>query len=305
MLRKLHGLSPITCISVLLLGLSPFVSASLSHAQGFGQGPGQVDRGAVQQFFARLLEIEESSPLEERLTRFLDAIEAGRSPLESEKSRESKRPMHHWKLRDGHPFPNPEELEAAGREQLVRQAQGNQTPPSQNPAPADLQAFSGNGANSASKMIQDFLLARELPKCDFSRTLKQKRRSPSASFLSTSTKKGKKGSQKDGREVIYDLLILPESLAQDPEKSILPPNYSEIFGEGVRVHYYSAKAGDLISYHASRQGVSCLPYRLRVTQDFQYTAFGKDALENFSGGKKRWKGTFHPWLASRLGELLP
>lgn len=75
-------------------------------------------------------------------------------------------------------------------------------------------------------------------------------------------------------EVVMDMLFL----AADQ----VPLDAKEVFGEDVQIMPYATNASNPLAPAAASLGVTCLPYRVRVTSRAAYAHAGRDALKNYS-----------------------
>jgi hypothetical protein len=73
----------------------------------------------------------------------------------------------------------------------------------------------------------------------------------------------------------YDVLIL--------RKEDLPEKPLEVFGKRTIINLYDRSGDDFYStsLRYASDFIPCIPYRVRITDRFQFTHFGKDALRNY------------------------
>jgi len=90
---------------------------------------------------------------------------------------------------------------------------------------------------------------------------------------------------------ISDILFI----ANDPW-----PDSRDYFGPQVKVYKYSNEPGELLSFVASKMGVSCLPSRIRRVGKTVHLHEGLDALRNFSGNTGS-ANRLHPYIQALYG----
>jgi hypothetical protein len=82
-------------------------------------------------------------------------------------------------------------------------------------------------------------------------------------------------------------------------KGVIPPDPDKTFGAFATVTQYSEKPGDVLSIAAAATGIPCLPYRIRLTNDYAIHYTGIDALKNYDSSPK---GELHLSIAAKLKE---
>jgi hypothetical protein len=92
--------------------------------------------------------------------------------------------------------------------------------------------------------------------------------------------------------LFLDLLYLPtEKVPNDPK---------DVFGPKVSIYQYK-DSGDVTAYeNMSIQGVTCLPYRLRILGNKAYRFEGKSALQYLEITDDRPRGKIHPWVRDKF-----
>ncbi len=75
-------------------------------------------------------------------------------------------------------------------------------------------------------------------------------------------------------------------------KSELPEDPVDLFGPTALIYPYEMNDGTHHGKIAKGFGVSCLPYRIRITDQYTERLLGKDALKNY-GKDLTGKGSFH------------
>jgi hypothetical protein len=93
--------------------------------------------------------------------------------------------------------------------------------------------------------------------------------------------------------VYYDTLYLPEDM--------VPLDSSEVFGQETHLVPYGPESGEGAYLHMKVHGVPCLPYRIRITRDFDYRDLGRNAYKNYDASPGD-EGKFHSWVSKKLGE---
>jgi hypothetical protein len=83
---------------------------------------------------------------------------------------------------------------------------------------------------------------------------------------------GKQVNAVKNESVMNDVLFIKGEVPLDPDLA---------FGIGTTVIQYTQDEGDYISYVASLEGVVCLPYRVRMTENHVITDTGINALKNY------------------------
>ena len=119
--------------------------------------------------------------------------------------------------------------------------------------------------------------APELPSCPKDLTV--------ASLLEDPTRSGTIG--RDER-ASGDLLFIRGDLPMDPDLA---------FGKDTSVVQYTTKPGDYLSLVAAAEGISCLPYRIRITQRHSIHHLGLDALKNYDNSPK---GVLYEGIKAKL-----
>ncbi|MCB0336780.1 MAG: hypothetical protein KDD62_10765 [Bdellovibrionales bacterium] len=87
------------------------------------------------------------------------------------------------------------------------------------------------------------------------------------------TQGGELGSDPKGT-IISDILILPDDTLAEMDPL-------ELFGRKIQVLMMTPDNKALPSQLAHSLGINCLPGRVRITKEFLYTHYGKDALRNY------------------------
>jgi len=101
--------------------------------------------------------------------------------------------------------------------------------------------------------------------------------------------------------VIFDMLILKDSAPRNLESA--SSDFSDTFGVATKVRHYSTQLGDIIALEASRHGVTCLPFRIRVTNKIKYHDTGVNALKNYDSNQSG-TGTLHRIIKKKLNRFL-
>ncbi|MCB0355129.1 MAG: hypothetical protein KDD64_16470, partial [Bdellovibrionales bacterium] len=213
-------------------------------------------------------------------------VRSGHYDIKGDKRREV---IKHLRFNEGIPFPAPEELkpEAIDKEVIQRFVRER------------LENLPKAQREEMSKIyrahVEAFNTPRHLPACVDSKTIKVRNGAKSAQYYGEKSDDG----------VLFDALFVKES-APDFREGLTGSD--ELFGQHTHLHYYESKAEDPIALIASEKGVDCLPFRLRVTEDFIYKDFGENALRNYDeqfAGKSGYAGNgkMHPTVKEKLREF--
>jgi len=90
---------------------------------------------------------------------------------------------------------------------------------------------------------------------------------------------------------LYDALYLPDDM--------IPSDAEEVYGESTRLYPYGPSSGEGVYTRMEYDRVTCVPYRLRMTNTATYEDFGHNALKNYRKDQSG-QGAFDPWVTAKL-----
>ncbi|MDC0357845.1 hypothetical protein OAO01_03445 [Oligoflexia bacterium] len=204
---------------------------------------------------AKQFEIEQDSPLFKRLSSKISSQLANRNPEAARVAIKPDRTIKHFRSDKGILLPTDYSYTAylPSQEEFLRKF---------NPNSPEHQAAAITRERSSDALFTP----PHLPVCKENRTVVN--RHPEDTLVKT----------KD--ELLYfDMLILRSSAPQS--LSHVATDFSDTFGRGIKVRHYSTEIGDIISLQAARNGVTCLPFRIRITSKTKFIHTGLDALKNY------------------------
>jgi len=143
-------------------------------------------------------------------------------------------------------------------------------------------------AQSRKRGTESLLTPPKLPACKSSNTITKPNHDNSISH-------------NEDEIVIFDMLILKNSAPQNLESA--SSDFADTFGAETKVRHYSTQLGDIIALEASKNGVTCLPFRIRVTDKFKYHDTGINAIKNYDGNQSG-KGILHHIIRKELYSFL-
>jgi len=132
------------------------------------------------------------------------------------------------------------------------------------------------------KTEMDLAKARPIERCAESKTVKE--RLPGAAH----------GPKDKEKKVMLDLLFM--------NKDDIPREPDEAFGREVEMRPYEAGSLEPTSIYIDKVGTKCLPYRLRITRDFQIQDYGLNAMFNYDDDPFG-KGKLSPLMTKKILDM--
>lgn len=92
-------------------------------------------------------------------------------------------------------------------------------------------------------------------------------------------------------KILVDTLYLREDL--------VPVDAGEVFGLKTKVFGYGPKSGEGVYLRMKTDAVTCLPYRIRLTNAALYYDTGNNALKNYDK-QPSGRGVYHSWIQQKV-----